>query len=263
MPEVFNKTPCIVEAVPMIGKDGSSLAVVIVKGTYGVAYHGALSPTAQQVPIAYTDEFVGEPGGSDLRVPSDLVDFKPASDVVIVQPKGGLVQNSLHGRNISVNVGPVHVSGRVGNNWQWGPIRRDRNPRKRFAGTYDKNWADFRMPLLPEDFDNRFNQAAPSNQQVSGYLHGDEGLKIVNLYREGGVIESALPGKAILVSGNVLNDYFTAVAVLDTVLVWTEEPQISLVWRHPVRLRQKFEELCNVYVYLVRLRTSRELYGKP
>ena len=41
-------------------------------------------------------------------------------------------------------------------------------PRLKFAGTYDEKWQKERFPLLPEDFDERFFQSAPEDQQVAG-----------------------------------------------------------------------------------------------
>src|SRR5438093_8506443 len=118
------------------------------------------------------------------------------------------------------------------------------------------------MPLFPLDFDARFNQAAPPSQIASGYLNGSEHVKIANLYQDGETVEFDLPGRVILVAGNVRDRYFTEVAALDTVLIWPEKPRITLVWRQAVVPRQKFEEVSNIYVYLVSLRTARELYGK-
>jgi hypothetical protein len=263
MPQVYNKTRFVVEVIPMIDRAGHNIAVVIVKGTYEFREDRGLQVAPVQEPIIFADVMLGDSGKGDLRLPSDLIDYKPATDVLIVQPSGGLSHSSLFGRRITVEVGPVHISERVGGKWEYGPLRRDKNPRKGHAGTYNKEWVEHRMPLLPEDFDPRFNQAAPPRQQVSNYLKGDERIKLVNLYGEGSAIESALPSQTVVVSGNVLSHYFTEVAVLDTVLIWSDKPQISLLWRQVIRSRQKIEEVRNVYVYLVRLRTARELYGKP
>jgi hypothetical protein len=46
-------------------------------------------------------------------------------------------------------------------------VGRGWRPRIGFAGTYDQHWLDEVMPLLPEDFDERYFQAAPLDQQVA------------------------------------------------------------------------------------------------
>jgi hypothetical protein len=118
-----------------------------------------------------------------------------------------------------------------------------------------------RMPLLPADFDSKYNLAAPADQVVSGYLKGDEHVKLSGLYPEG-IVEFDLPGHAVLIAGNVMSHYFTEVANLDTLLIWSDSPKISLIWRLPIRCK-KIAEVCNVFVDLVRRRTASHLFGKP
>lgn len=63
----------------------------------------------------------------------------------------------------------------------FGPIARHWEPRVRWAGTYDKRWQRTRKPLLPDDFDDRFHQCAPEDQQVDGGLIGGELVELLNL----------------------------------------------------------------------------------
>jgi hypothetical protein len=48
----------------------------------------------------------------------------------------------------------------------FGPIGRNWTGRREFAGTYDQNWRDEMFPFLPQDFDERYFQAAPPDQQL-------------------------------------------------------------------------------------------------
>ena len=48
----------------------------------------------------------------------------------------------------------------------FGPLGRGWEPRYRYAGTYDQRWRDEVFPFLPEDFDERYFQAAPLDQQL-------------------------------------------------------------------------------------------------
>ena len=50
-----------------------------------------------------------------------------------------------------------------------------------FAGTYDVEWERTRQPLLPEDFDDRFFQCAPADQQTERFLLGGEPVVLKNL----------------------------------------------------------------------------------
>jgi hypothetical protein len=58
----------------------------------------------------------------------------------------------------------------------FGPVAPHWLPRGDFAGTYDEVWERDRFPLLPLDFDARFLNAAPADQQLERYQPGDEVL---------------------------------------------------------------------------------------
>jgi hypothetical protein len=48
-----------------------------------------------------------------------------------------------------------------------GPIPRVFPTRLRYAGTYDDHWKDKIFPFLPPDFDERYYQCAPLDQQIA------------------------------------------------------------------------------------------------
>jgi len=58
--------------------------------------------------------------------------------------------------DIRLRVGNIGRTARV-----FGPIGRHCKPRVQLAGTYDDSWTEDRMPLLPDDFQERFHNAAP------------------------------------------------------------------------------------------------------
>lgn len=61
-----------------------------------------------------------------------------------------------------------------------GPLGRGWPQRARFAGTYDEAWLADCFPFLPADFDHRYFQAAPDDQQTH-YLRGGEDVLLLNL----------------------------------------------------------------------------------
>jgi len=67
----------------------------------------------------------------------------------------------------------------------FGPIGRHWMPRLQYAGTYDERWQQERMPLLPEDFDDRFHHAAPPDQIVLGHVRGGESVHVVGCTPQG------------------------------------------------------------------------------
>ncbi len=260
MAEVDNQTPYLVEVVPLIDKGGQNVAVVIAKGTYVLGTNGILTIAEEQEKISFVDEYLGDPGESEIRFPSDLVDYKPGTDLIIVQPSNFPKSSGLFGKKISIQVGSFSKSVRIRNKWKFGPLRRDKKPRINFAGTYDDTWIRNRMPLLPVDFDPRHNQVAPQDQIIPGYLKGDEHLKLTNVYKDG-VVEFDLPGRMVVVAGNVMSEYFTEVASLDTLLIWPDSAKITLIWRYSIHCHQKLAMVCNIFVYLIRRKTAIELYG--
>jgi hypothetical protein len=65
-----------------------------------------------------------------------------------------------------------------------GAIGRGWVPRSRFAGTYSAQWLQSRWPFLPSDFDARYYQSAPLDQQ-SRTIAGGETMRTLNLTPEG------------------------------------------------------------------------------
>lgn len=65
------------------------------------------------------------------------------------------------------------------------PIECHWSPRRELAGTYDERWQKQRAPLWAEDFNNRYHNAAPADQQSQGYLHGGETVELFNLTPNG------------------------------------------------------------------------------
>jgi hypothetical protein len=263
LPRIYNQTSFAVRDLALIDRTGRNVVALVVKGTYDVDERGNLAVAGEQDPVRLADEWLGEPGKSDLRVPSDLLDFKPSAEVLVIRPREPLDQTPLAGRKVAVEVGPVRFSARVQGRWPFGPLRPDEKPRARYAGTYDKTWAENRMPLLPADFDARYHQSAPPGQTATGHLAGDEPFKLSGLYGENDVRAGRLPGRAVIVAGNVRSNYFTQVAVLDTVFVWADQPRLTLVWRSVVKPQQKIAEVRNLFVYSARIQAARELYGAP
>jgi len=109
------------------------------------------------------------------------------------------------------------------------------------AGTYDDKWKAARWPWFPEDFDWGFFNAAPPDQQVEGFLKGDERVQLVNLHPDYSIFDAFLPHiRARCFYSPVVGAplYFREVPLnLDTVWIDTEKATLVLVWRGAVTLR--------------------------
>ena len=112
----------------------------------------------------------------------------------------------------------------------YGPAGRTWRPRASLAGTYDKKWLAERSPQLPRDFDPGFYNCAPADQQIRGFLRGDEELRLENLDPELPRLVTRLPGWRIRAHRTV-PDLVEVPLNLDTLWVDADARQLVLVWR--------------------------------
>lgn len=111
------------------------------------------------------------------------------------------------------------------------PLARWCQGRLQYAGTYDEHWQRERYPLLPEDFDERFYQAAPPALVQPGYLAGDEFISLLGMLPEG-LTHFRLPGVLALASLTTASGHCRqGPLVLDTVAIDLDARQVSLIWR--------------------------------
>jgi len=135
------------------------------------------------------------------------------------------------------------------------PLHSNWQQRQAKLGTYDQRYMNSRWPWFPADFDWSHFNAAPHDQQVAGYLRGDEKLTFENLHRTFSTYETQLPGirprcftrKQDPKTGK---RYFDEVNLnLDTLWVDMEKEQLVLVWRGWTEvLSEDFDELKHVFL---------------
>lgn len=128
-----------------------------------------------------------------------------------------------------------------------GPIGRSWAQRAPLAGTYDDAWLADSFPFLPGDFDNRYFQAAPADQQTA-YLRGGENVLLLNLTSEERagfcIPEMDVPVTFFLKKGG----HETVSAVIDTLLIDTDARQVQLTWRISRPLRRNLFEIAQVLI---------------
>jgi len=121
-------------------------------------------------------------------------------------------------------------------------------PRRRHAGTHDDHWRRDVFPLPPADFDERFHQVAPEDQQMP-YPVGGEKVHLVHLMPDRPALAFDLPRLDIQV--RVLRaDYRqeAPIAVVDTVFFEPDQRRFSVVWRASVRQQRSIQEFREVAV---------------
>jgi hypothetical protein len=129
----------------------------------------------------------------------------------------------------------------------FGPIARAWQPRVKLAGTYDQHWLDEIFPFLPPDFDERYYQAAPPEQQIE-YPHGGEEVVLENL-TPGGRLEFNLPTVRVPVVFYLREgDTVEKEAVIDTIVLEPDLGRFLMTWRASLPLRRNMFEVEQVLV---------------
>ncbi len=99
-----------------------------------------------------------------------------------------------------------------------------------FGGTYDQHWIENVRPFLPDDFDERFYQCAPPDQQTP-YLQGGEVVTLSGVSPKG-ELSFVIPSNPI---NMVIRDNRGTEHVLspnaDTLIIEPELNRYSIVWR--------------------------------
>lgn len=127
--------------------------------------------------------------------------------------------------------------GFIAPDWEW---------RLRYAGTYDDRWEKNRMPLLPEDFDRRFYNAAHPDLIANGYLTGGEPVEVGNA-SPGGHLAFTLPTERP--EGVVMMKDTTSHPLamnLDTVVIDTDGHRLTLLWRATFPVYRKIYDILSI-----------------
>ncbi len=127
----------------------------------------------------------------------------------------------------------VTALGAIGRHW---PVRL------RHAGRMDARWQREVFPFLPEDFDERFHQVAPEDQQID-YPRGGERVRLVNLIADQPELEFNLPALDMpvrVLRGDYRSEQLQAHA--DTLFFETEQRRFSVVWRTQLPILRHISE---------------------
>ncbi|MCF6362770.1 MAG: DUF2169 domain-containing protein [Gammaproteobacteria bacterium] len=130
----------------------------------------------------------------------------------------------------------------------FGPIAGHWSPRVELAGTYDENWEETRQPLLAEDFDERYYQCAPEDQQVAGYLKGGEQVDLYNLTPHGH-LQFFLPRLSLSFTTN-FDDGSSEQhrAVIHTVTIKPDDAKVVVVWHTHLECHHKVLKLTSTSI---------------
>lgn len=128
-------------------------------------------------------------------------------------------------------------------------------PRKSFAGTYDGVWQRKRVPYLPEDFDNRFFNAAHPDLVTNSHLKGGEPVAVTNISPDS-PLKFKLPvcdmEAAVRIAGKAENPLLN----LETVLIEPNERRLLMLWRAAVQCDKKALKVEQVDINLKNLQIN-------
>lgn len=129
----------------------------------------------------------------------------------------------------------------------FGPIGRGWPQRARYAGTYDERWLADVFPFLPEDFDERYFQAAPEDQQIP---IPDAPLQVaLEGFTADGLRRFTLPHfEAPVHVFPKKGEREDHVARLDTIVFEPDTDSLTMTWRATRPLKRSMHELAQVLV---------------
>ena len=129
----------------------------------------------------------------------------------------------------------------------FGPVGRNWEPRIRYAGTYDQAWLDEHFPFLPPDFDDRYYQSAPLDQQWQLPV-GRQEVVLANLTPDGHRTFTLPDFEApvnIIAKGGSREDLR---ATLDTIVLEPDLERFTMTWRLARPLKRSIFEISQVLV---------------
>lgn len=126
--------------------------------------------------------------------------------------------------------------GFTGRSWQ---------PRLAYAGTYDEQWQQERMPLSPMDFDERYYNGAHPNMILPEPLAGGEEVIATNL-SESGLLKFALPSYRLKATASIRGSTTATQPVMDTVIIEPDELRLRITWRAIFPCAKQFLYIDNV-----------------
>lgn len=129
----------------------------------------------------------------------------------------------------------------------FGPVGRNWEPRFRFAGTYDGTWLADVFPFLPADFDERYFQCAPADQQLALPVGGLE-VVLQNLTPDGQRRFTLPDFEAPVHVFPKRGEREDLKATLDTIVIEPDHERVTLTWRVARPLAKSMHEIAQVLV---------------
>lgn len=123
----------------------------------------------------------------------------------------------------------------------FGPLGATHPHRSQYIGKkYGGEWLEKRAPFMAEDFDSRYDHVAPPDQQLKGYLRGDESVSFKNFHGHRARLSTKLPGVRVRIFViDDRDDVREATMHLDTLFADLDDSALYLTWRGHTPVREE------------------------
>jgi hypothetical protein len=116
------------------------------------------------------------------------------------------------------------------------------SPRRELSGTYDQDWLVNRFPLWAEDFDEHYNNCAPDDQQIDGFLNGGEPVELTNLTSNGRLAFN-LPRVSLVFRTRFGRERIDHEGKLCTVVLEPDAMRVIMVWQTSLLCNGQMDQL--------------------
>jgi hypothetical protein len=199
-----------------------------------------------EMPVSYDNAFGGADRCSENEAEHDAYLFNPVGCGWHKHLKNAWVDGTPLPNTEEIGKVVSHPSNKY-RPMSLGPLGRGWPQRARHAGTYDDEWRANVFPFLPADFDERFYQAAPVDQQLA---HSREPLQVVlSGFTPDGARHFTLPGwEAPVRVFPKRGDREDLLATLDTIVFEPDFGRFTMSWRVARPLRSSLHDIAQVVV---------------
>lgn len=122
MLQILNRTPFAAGLALLYDRTGAEVVTAVAKATFRLPRRPDERCTLaeEQIPVLYTDEYLGEPGVSSLRRPADVVLGKPCTDIGLVGTCRSPTGNPVASMSVLLEVGTMRQVLLVTGDRTWG-----------------------------------------------------------------------------------------------------------------------------------------------
>ena len=124
----------------------------------------------------------------------------------------------------------------------FGPIPPQWSPRVEYAGTFDDEWAQERMPLLPRDYDPRQTHSAHPDLVSPKPLQGGEDVVLRHL-TPNGAMSFKLPRESLTLLTRLKSQRLLMKEQLDRVIVEPDARKLVMVWRASLNCKARVRDV--------------------